>query len=86
MRKVFDGDEVLVRLAPAGSGGRRDGSIVEVLVRNTQRVVGRYFNERGVGIVKPDNPRLTQDVLIAPENSANAKNKSVCDGGNYSIS
>lgn len=74
MRKVFDGDEVLVRLAPAGSGGRRDGSIVEVLVRNTQRVVGRYFNERGVGIVKPDNPRLTQDVLIAPENSANAKN------------
>jgi ribonuclease R len=74
MRKVFDGDEALVRLAPAGMRGRRDGSIVEILVRNTQHIVGRYFNERGVGMVKPDNPRLTQDVLIAPENSAKAKN------------
>jgi ribonuclease R len=74
MRKVFDGDEVLVRLAPSSTKGRRDGSIVEVIVRNTQQVVGRYFNENGVGFVKPDNPRLTQDVLIAPENTANAKN------------
>ena len=72
MRKVFDGDEVLVRLA-SGAKGRRDGSIVEVLVRNTQRIVGRYFNERGIGMVKPDNPRLTHEVLISPENALHAK-------------
>lgn len=74
MRKVFDGDEALVRLAPAGMRGRRDGSIVEVIVRHTQQIVGRYFNESGVGFVKPDNPRLTQDILIAPEHSLAAKN------------
>lgn len=74
MRQVFDGDEVLVRLAPDGVRGRRDGKIVEVLIRNTQQVVGRYFNDKGVGFVKPDNPRLTQDILIAPENSKKAKN------------
>ncbi|MFT5116586.1 MAG: ribonuclease R [Kiritimatiellia bacterium] len=74
MRKVFDGDEALVRIDPAGIRGRRDGSIVEVLVRNTKRTVGRYFSERGVGFVKPDNPRLTQEIMIAPENALEAKN------------
>jgi ribonuclease R len=74
MRQVFDGDEVLVRLAPDGIRGRRDGKIVEVLVRNTKQVVGRYFDDKGVGYVKPDNPRLTQDILIAKENTLGAKN------------
>ncbi|MGS2717455.1 ribonuclease R [Eionea flava] len=74
MRQVFDGDEVLVRLAPDGMRGRKDGKIVEVLARHTQQIVGRYFNDKGVGYVKPDNPRLTQDVLIAQGNTLEAKN------------
>jgi ribonuclease R len=74
MRQVFNGDEVLVRLAPDGIRGRRDGKIVEVLVRNTKQVVGRYFDDKGVGYLKPDNPRLTQDILIAPENTLGATN------------
>ncbi|MFT7388176.1 MAG: ribonuclease R [Candidatus Endobugula sp.] len=74
MRQVFNGDEVLVRLAPDGIRGRRDGKIVEVLVRNTKQVVGRYFDDKGVGYLKPDNPRLTQDILIAQENTLGANN------------
>jgi ribonuclease R len=74
MRKVFDGDEALVRLAPPSVRGRRDGSVVEVIARNTRQIVGRYFNEQGVGFVKPDNPRVTQDILVAPENTSGAKN------------
>jgi len=73
MRKVFDGDEALVRLAPTGVRGRRDGSIVEVLQRHTQQVVGRYFNESGVRFVRPDNPRLGHDVMVAQEDTAGAK-------------
>ncbi len=73
MRKVFDGDEALVRQAPASVKGRRDGKIVEVLARNTQQIVGRYFNEQGVGFVRPDNPRLTHDILVPPELTAGAK-------------
>lgn len=74
MRQVFNGDEVLVRLAPDGIRGRRDGKIVEVLVRNTKQVVGRYFDDKGVGYLKPDNPKLTQDILIAQENTLGATN------------
>lgn len=67
MRKVFDGDEVLVRLSPTGVRGRRDGVIVEVVTHNTQQLVGRYYHEQGVGFVRPENPRQGRDVLVAPE-------------------
>ena len=73
MRKVFDGDEVLVRLTHTGIKGRKDGTIVEVLSRNTQQVVGRYFKERGVHIVRPENSRLGHDILISPEDVQRAK-------------
>ncbi|GIX30743.1 MAG: ribonuclease R [Porticoccaceae bacterium] len=66
MRRVFDGDEVLVRIVGRDRRGRPEGSIVEVLARNTARVVGRLFEESGVTFVRPDNPRISQDVLVPP--------------------
>ncbi len=73
MRKVFSGDEVLVRPGPVDFRGRREGSIVEVLVRNTQQLVGRYFSESGVKFVRPDNPRIAHEILIPPEDSKGAR-------------
>lgn len=72
MRKVFDGDEVLVRLSATGIRGRKDGVIVEVLSHNTQQLVGRYYREHSIGFVRPENVRLTHDVLVAPEDSQGA--------------
>ena len=74
MRRVFDGDEALVRLAAASVRGRREGKLVEITAYNTQQLVGRYFNEQGVEFVRPDNPRVTQDIMIPPEHNAGAKN------------
>ncbi len=67
MRRVFDGDEVLVRETGRDFKGRREGSIVEVLSHNTHQVVGRFFSESGIYFVRPDNARLSHDLLIAPE-------------------
>lgn len=72
MRKVFDRDEVLVRLGTDSFRGKREGSIVEVLSHNTQQVVGRLSIERGVHVVKPDNPRIAQDILIPPDHTHSA--------------
>lgn len=72
MRKVFSGDEVLVRPGPLDFKGRREGSIVEVLARNTHQLVGRYFSESGVNFVRPDNPRIAHDVLVSPEDANGA--------------
>ncbi|MEC8103156.1 MAG: ribonuclease R, partial [Pseudomonadota bacterium] len=55
MRKVFHGDKVAVQILGLDRRGRPEGKIVEVLQRNTQQIVGRYFEESGVGILQPDN-------------------------------
>ncbi len=64
MRKVFDGDEVLVRLSGEQYRGKEEGAIIEVLMRNTTQLAGRFFNEEGVQFVRPENPRITHDIMI----------------------
>ncbi|HWV15069.1 MAG TPA: ribonuclease R [Cellvibrio sp.] len=64
MRKVFDGDEVLVRLSGEQYRGKEEGAIVEVLAHNTTQLAGRFYNEDGVQFVRPENARITQDVMI----------------------
>lgn len=73
MRKVFDGDRVLVRVSEVDSRGRREASLVQVLEHNTHQLVGRYQIEEGIGIVVPDNQRITQDILVPQENANGAK-------------
>lgn len=72
MRRVFDGDEVLVRMASQEFRGKKEGAIVEVLARNTKQVVGRYIVEDGVHFVRPDNPRIVQDIVIPPGQAKDA--------------
>lgn len=73
MRKVFDGDEVLVRESGRDFKGRREGGIVEVLIHNTHQVVGRLFNDNGLYFVRPDNPRLSHDVLVPADRLGKAE-------------
>lgn len=67
MRKVFDGDRVLVRVSEIDSRGRREASLVQVVEHRTHQLVGRYQVQEGIGIVVPDNQRITQDILIPEE-------------------
>lgn len=69
MRKAFDGDEVLVRVSGTDFKGRREGSIVEVIERNTSHIVGRFVGGPGNPRVRPDNPRIVQDIFIAKDSS-----------------
>tara|TARA_R110000868_G_scaffold392875_1_gene663729 strand:- start:41086 stop:43245 length:2160 start_codon:yes stop_codon:yes gene_type:complete len=64
MRQVMHGDRVLV--SPTGQGwkGRKEAQIMEVIERNTEFVVGRYFEEGGMGFVEPNNKQLTQDIAV----------------------
>lgn len=67
MRKVFHGDKVAVQVLGHDRRGRPEGKIVEVMERNTQQIVGRYYEESGVGIVQPDNKRIPIEVLVPSE-------------------
>ncbi len=73
MQKILHGDRVAVRETGTDRRGRPEGKIVEVLERVNQRVVGRLRNEGGVLFVVPENRRITQELLIAPGDSLQAK-------------
>ncbi|MDX5373534.1 MAG: ribonuclease R [Pseudomonadaceae bacterium] len=73
MRLVFDGDRVLARVSGLDRRGRREGAIVEVIERAHETIVGRYFEEAGIGFVEADNPKIQQEVLVTPGRTAGAK-------------
>ena len=71
MRRVLHGDVVLARVARIDSRSRQEASIVEILTRNTQTLVGRYYEEAGVGFVEPANRRIAQSVMVTPMDNIN---------------
>ena len=73
MHKVLHGDVALVRVIGVDRRGRLEGSIVEVLERANRKIVGRLFIEQGVAFVIAENKRITQDILIQPDQLGGAK-------------
>ena len=73
MRSLFDGDRVAIRIRGLDRRGRAEGDLVDVLERGTQEVAGQYIRERGIGIVIPDNPRISHRILIPKDEAGKAK-------------
>ncbi len=73
MRKVLHGDRVMVRESGLDRRGRREGKIVEVIERANRSVVGRLHRERQFLFVQPSERRISQSILIAPEDAAGAR-------------
>ena len=73
MHKALHGDVVLARVTGVDRKGRLEGSIVEVLERANQKVVGRIYMEHGVAFLIAENKRINQDILITPDSLKGAK-------------
>ena len=73
MRKVFDGDEVLLRVGAKNFRGQYEGAIVEILERNTEQVAGQFINDRGHCFVTPDNPKIHHDIFIDADSTMGAQ-------------
>ncbi len=73
MRSLMHGDRALVHVVGIDRRGRREGALVEVLERNTEQVVGRYFEEGGVGFVVSENKRISQELVIPPDGRGPAR-------------
>jgi ribonuclease R len=72
MNAVFHNDRVMVRITGKDRRGRLEGDVVEVLQRNTHRVVGRFHRESGVSFVVPDNKRITHDISVPEQQTGGA--------------
>ncbi|HDZ57015.1 MAG TPA: ribonuclease R [Pseudomonas xinjiangensis] len=73
MRLVFDGDRALGRVTGVDRRGRSEGTIVEVIERAHEVLVGRYYVENGIGFVVADNAKINHEVLIQPGADGGAK-------------
>jgi len=80
MREVLHGDRVMVRIKGRDARGRPEGQIVEILERGTTRVVGRVIVEHGVMLVAPEDKRIAQDILIAPQPAKGGRKVKVAPG------
>lgn len=72
MTRVLHGDRVLVR-HNGEYRGKPEASIVEVLERSTNRLVGRLHREHGIFTVAPEDQRIKHDIFIAPADIAQAR-------------
>ncbi len=72
MKALFHGDRVVVRVSGRDRRGRLEGALVEILERKTHTVVGRLYQESGVGFVVPDNKRLSHDIIIPSDRLSGA--------------
>jgi ribonuclease R len=72
MRALMHGDRALVCVRGVDRRGRREGGLIEVLERKTQRLVGRLYQERGISFVVPDSKHIAHDILIPEEHLGGA--------------
>ena len=73
---ALHGDTVRVLLGGEGKAGRRrEGTVVKILERGAQEVVGTFRREGDYGFIICDNQKFSRDVYVSPGNS-----KGVRDG------
>ncbi len=73
MRALLHDDRAVVRVTGMDRRNRLEGAVVEVLERNTHSVVGKLYQESGVGFVVPDSKRLSKDIVIPSSEIGEAK-------------
>lgn len=72
---ALNGDRVLVKVQKAAKSDKnREGVILRVLSRTNRKIVGIYTQERGYGILTPDNDKLPDEIFVAQRDSKGALN------------
>ena len=61
---ALHGDTVLARVTSENSGQRREGTIVRILERGIQTIVGTYTESKNFGFVIPDEKKFAGDIFI----------------------
>ncbi len=79
LREAMHGDKVAVRIKHLRKrrGKGREGRIVRILERRTNRLVGRFIPGNGFGRVVPDDDRYLFDVIIPKNQAMKAKKDQV---------
>lgn len=69
---AMHGDIVLARVSSETSGQRREGTVVRILERGVQQIVGTYSESKHFGFVIPDDKKFASDIFIPKATSMGA--------------
>lgn len=61
---AMNGDTVLVRVSAESTGQRREGTVIRIIERGTQQIVGTYVESKNFGFVIPDDKKIASDIFI----------------------
>jgi ribonuclease R len=64
---AMHGDTVQIEIYEERTGKRREGRVLAVLERGSDRVVGTFHKNKNFGFVIPDNQKLSKDIFIPKE-------------------
>ncbi|XOV80511.1 MAG: ribonuclease R [Aestuariibacter sp.] len=77
MQALMHGDRVSAQVGRKDARGRLEAKSVSLIESRAEPIVGRFFMESGVGIVIPDDTRLTSEIVIPPEHVNGARQGNV---------
>lgn len=69
---AMHGDTVMVRVSGESNGQRREGSVIRILERGIQQIVGTYSESKHFGFVIPDDKKFASDIFIPKSASKGA--------------
>jgi len=70
LNNAMHGDTVLVRLSSKSSGARQEGTVIRILERGIQEIVGTFTESKNFGFVIPDDKKVANDIFI-PKHATN---------------
>jgi ribonuclease R len=73
LASAVHGDRVVARIEKRKRGGRSEGTVIKVIERSRQTVVGVFHTSRNFAYVVPDDKKLSRDVFVAPGQQQDAQ-------------
>jgi ribonuclease R len=73
MQVALHGDRAVARVTGIDRRGRKEGAIVEIIKHGNERIVGRLHSDTGIYYLIPNNRRISQDILIPPDQLMSAQ-------------
>jgi len=73
MASLFHDDEVEGTLGQSDRKGRTEFRVNRVITPRREAIVGRFFNEQGVGYVIPDDNRISHEIMVPKEHNHGAR-------------
>ncbi len=70
LNNAMHGDTVLVRISTESTGQRKEGTVVRIIERGVQTIVGTYTESKNFGFVIPDDKKIANDIFI-PKQASN---------------